>query len=78
MGEYFSSAGRLLLKAGFVALVANELRGFILAAPVLYQIYASGGTWMAIWVGFCSLAGIAVSVAAPMFIAKKFNLFARA
>ena len=74
MTEIFSSLTALLVKAGIVALVANEVRGFILAAPVLYAMYLSGGTMMALWLGFCSLAGIALSVAAPVFLARKFKL----
>ena len=61
----------LLLKAGVALLVANEIRGFVLAAPVLYAMYEAGGTAMAIWIGFCSLAGIALSVVAPLFVVKK-------
>lgn len=61
----------LLLKTGFALLVANEVRGFVLAAPVLYALYESGGTLMAIWIAFCSLAGIAISVIAPLVVAKK-------
>ena len=74
MTEIFSSLTALLVKAGIIALVANEVRGFILAAPVLYAMYLSGGTMMALWLGFCSLAGIALSVAAPVFLARKFKL----
>ena len=74
MPELFSSLGAVLLKVGLVALVANEVRGFILAAPVLYGMYLSGGTMMALWLGFCSLAGIFLSVAAPLFFAKKLKL----
>lgn len=74
MGELFSNLAGLLVKLGIVALVANEIRGFVLAAPVLYGMYQAGGTLMALWVGFCSLAGIAISVVAPLFVAKKFNL----
>jgi len=29
---------------------------------------------MALWLGFCSLAGIALSVLAPLFLARRFNL----
>jgi hypothetical protein len=25
-------------------------------------MYQAGGTWMALWIGFCSLAGILISV----------------
>jgi hypothetical protein len=65
---------RLLVKAGLAALVANEVRGIILAGPVLYGMYQAGGTAMAIWLGFCSLAGIAISVFAPLLVAKKLKL----
>ena len=74
MTEIFSTLTALLVKAGIVALVANEVRGFILAAPVLYGMYLSGGTLMALWLGFCSLAGIFLSVVAPLFVARKFKL----
>lgn len=62
------------MKAGLAALVANEVRGLILAGPVLYAMYEAGGTGMAIWLGFCSLAGIALSVVAPLFVARKLKL----
>ena len=65
---------RLLVKAGLAALVVNEVRGLILAGPVLYGLYEAGGTAMALWVAFCSLAGIAISVFAPLFVARKFKL----
>lgn len=65
---------RLLVKAGLGLLVANEVRGLILAGPVLYGMYEAGGTAMALWLGFCSLAGIALSVFAPLFLARKFKL----
>lgn len=74
MTELFSTLAGLLVKVGIVALVANEIRGFILAAPVLYGMYAAGGTAMALWLGFCALAGIALSVAAPLFVARKLKL----
>ena len=74
MTESLSILGALLVKAGIVALVINEVRGFVLAAPVLYGMYLAGGTWMALWLGFCSLAGIALSVVAPLFLARKFKL----
>ncbi|NVE94385.1 hypothetical protein [Altererythrobacter lutimaris] len=61
----------VFMKVGFVALIFNEVRGVILAVPVLYAMYQSGGTAMAIWLGFCSLAGIALSVIVPLFAAKK-------
>lgn len=65
---------RLLVKLGLAALVANEVRGLILAGPVLYGLYQSGGTAMAMWLAFCSLAGIALSVIGPLFVARKLKL----
>ena len=64
----------LFVKAGLAVLLANEVRGLILAAPVLYGMYQAGGTLMAIWLGICSLAGIAMSVVLPLFFAKRFKL----
>ena len=74
MAELFSTLAGLLVKAGIFALVVNEVRGFVLAAPVLYAMYAAGGTWTALWLGFCSLAGIVLSVVAPLFVARRFKL----
>ena len=74
MAELFSTLTALLVKVGIVALVANEVRGFVLAAPVLYGMYLAGGTAMALWLGFCALAGIALSVAGPIFVARKLKL----
>jgi hypothetical protein len=65
---------RLFVKLGLAALVANEVRGIILAGPVLYAMYEAGGTAMAMWVAFCSLAGIALSVFGPLFVARKLKL----
>lgn len=74
MTESLSVLGAVLVKAGIVALVVNEVRGFVLAAPVLYGMYLAGGAWMALWLGFCSLAGIVLSVVAPVFLARKLKL----
>jgi hypothetical protein len=73
MSELASTLTGLLLKGGIAVLLANEVRGLILAAPVLYGMYAAGGTLMAIWIGFCSLAGILFSIT-PLFVAKKLSL----
>lgn len=62
-----------VLKASFVLLLLNELRGIALAVPVLVGIYHSGGSAMAIWIGICSLAGIALSVIVPVFVARKLS-----
>ena len=74
MAELFSTLTALLVKVGIVALVANEVRGVVLAAPVLYGMYHAGGTAMALWLGVCALSGIALSVVVPVFVAKKLKL----
>lgn len=71
MNPTLSSILGLVINAGALLLIANEIRGLILAAPVLYAIAQAGGTWAALWVGFCSLAGIALSVIVPAILAKR-------
>ena len=72
--DIFSALSALLMKVGIGLLLANEIRGLVLSAPVFYGMYAAGGTPMAVWMGVCSLVGIAVSVLLPFFIARKFEL----
>jgi hypothetical protein len=74
MTGFASTSVALIVKAGIALLVANEIRGLILAAPVLYAMYEAGGTVMAVWIGICSLAGIGLSVVGPLFVAKMFKL----
>jgi hypothetical protein len=74
MGMSISTLVGLLAKAGLAMLLANEVRGLVLAAPVLYGMYQAGGTLMAIWLGICSLAGIALTVVGPLFVARKLKL----
>ncbi|WP_427965175.1 hypothetical protein [Altererythrobacter sp.] len=78
MSATLSSFLSLFFKAGAFALIFNEVRGAVLAVPVLYGMYQAGGSLMAIWIGFCSLAGIALSVIVPLFAAKKLERFAQA
>ena len=60
-----------LMKVGAAFLLFNEVRGLVLAAPVFYGMWQAGGSLMAIWLGICSLGGIALSVIVPLFAAKK-------
>ncbi len=60
-----------LLKLGAVVLVASEVRGLVMAAPVMYALWQSGGTLMAYWLAFCTLGGIALSVIVPLWVARK-------
>ncbi len=73
-----SICAAMLLKVGFVLFAANEIRGAILAGPVLYGIYQSGGTLVAIWLGVCSLGGIALSVIVPLVVARKVKRYSAA
>jgi hypothetical protein len=54
------------LRLGAVGLAVNEIRGAIVAVPVLIGMWRSGGEAMAIWLGFCALGGIALSVIVPI------------
>lgn len=74
MADALSILVKLLARAGLALFLANEVRGFFLAAPVLFGMYRAGGTAMAIWLGFCSLAGIALSVCGPLLVARKLKL----
>ena len=74
MNDAFDTLIKLVLHSAAVLLVANEVRGFVLAAPVLYAMYETGGTLMGLWLGFCSLGGIALSVIVPLYAARKLNL----
>lgn len=74
MTDALSILTATLVKASLGLLLANEIRGLILAGPVLYAMYAAGGTLMAAWIAVCSLAGIALSVIVPLAAARKLKL----
>lgn len=71
MLSWFSTSFSLLLKGSAFLLLVNELRGLILAGPVLYALFRAGGSILALWIGFCSLAGIGLSVIVPLVAASK-------
>lgn len=60
-----------LLALGWLAVIANEIRGLVMSVPVMVALYQSGGTFMAWWLAFCSLGGIALSVVVPLWIYRK-------
>ena len=62
-----------LAKLGWLLIAANEVRGFVMAAPVFYGLWLNGGTWMAYWLAFCSLAGIALTVAVPWWAMRRID-----
>lgn len=57
-----------------VLFAGNEIRGLVLTLPVLYSMWLVGGTLMACWLAFCSIAGIALWVMVPVWIARRMNL----
>ena len=77
MSTFLASLADLLLKSAIVAFLVNEVRGVVLAVPVLYGMYQAGGTLMAIWLGVCSLGGIALSVLVPVYVDRRYNLRSR-
>ncbi len=77
MSATIASLADLLLKSAFVMFLLNELRGIVLAVPVLYGMYQAGGTLMAIWLGFCSLGGIALSVIVPIVAERRLGVLRR-
>lgn len=77
MSSILATFADLLLKSAVIAFVMNEVRGIVLAVPVLYGMYQAGGSLMAIWLGVCSLGGIALSVLVPVFVERRFNLRGR-
>ena len=62
-----------LLRLGWLALVANEIRGLVLAVPVIVGLIEAGGTLMAWWIAICSLGGIALSVIVPVWLYRKWR-----
>jgi hypothetical protein len=69
-----TSASKLLrpvVRISAVLIAVNEIRGTVLAAPILFAMYESGGPWMALWLGFCALSGLALSVVLPSLVLRK-------
>lgn len=77
MSATLASLADLLLKSAFVMFMLNELRGVVLAVPILYGMYQAGGTLMAIWLGFCSLGGVALSVIVPIVAERRYGVLKR-
>jgi len=78
MTNVFALMIRVLLHVGAALIAVNEIRGIILAGPVLYGMYESGGTLFSIWIGLCSLGGIVLSVIVPLIAANKIKKYSSA
>ena len=59
----------LLLKFGAALLVANEIRGVVMAAPLIWKLYDAGGSRWDLFITLCMLCGIAVSLVVPLMLA---------
>ncbi|MFN2100492.1 hypothetical protein [Altererythrobacter sp. MF3-039] len=64
-----SAIASLLLKFGLALVVLNEIRGIIMAAPLIWGLYTAGGSAWDWFITLCLLAGIAVSVIVPLMLA---------
>lgn len=64
-----SAVSAFFLKFGVVLVVLNEIRGVVMAAPVIWGLYETGGSAWAWFITACMLAGIAFSVIVPLMIA---------
>lgn len=53
-----------------VGTVLNEVRGAVMAGPVMVAMYRHGGAGMGLLLGVCTLLGIAASVAVPLLVAR--------
>jgi hypothetical protein len=62
---------RRLAQCAVALLALNEVRGSLLAIPVLYDLAVHGGTVMRIWLAFSALGGIALSVFLPVWAARR-------
>jgi hypothetical protein len=70
--ELSSLLGHLLRAGGFL-LVLNEIRGLVMAGPVLWALVQAGGTLAAVYAAVCSLLGILASVLVPLFGLRKLD-----
>jgi hypothetical protein len=62
-------------RISIVLVTANEIRGILMSLPVLYGMYEAGGTGMAIWLGCCTIFGVALSVILPLGIIKRLQRY---
>lgn len=54
----------LIVKGGILAVVINEVRGLVMAAPALWIAVEKG---YGLWVVICIIGGIALSILIPHF-----------
>ena len=65
--------GSYLAKFGALAFILNEIRGAILALPVIYTMWHAGSDAMKLWLCFCTIAGIGLSVVVPMWAMRSWS-----
>lgn len=66
----FKTIIKWFLRLGWIGIMANEIRGIVIAAPILYGMFVYGETWMQWWVGICMLIGIFLSVVIPTWVLR--------
>jgi hypothetical protein len=63
----FDLAARLFILGWAV----RNVIGLIAVVPIFAELIRQGGTLMAIWIGVCSLAGVALNIALPTLAYRK-------
>lgn len=54
-----------------VGWAVRNVIGLIAIVPIFAELIRQGGTLMAIWIGVCSLAGVALNIALPALAYRK-------
>lgn len=71
MNEVLATVPAFLAKTGVFLVIANEVRGLIMAGPLFYTLLESGGSRVAVVVGISYLLGLLLSVVLPLFLLRK-------
>jgi hypothetical protein len=62
----FSKLSNLMI----LGTVLNEIRGVVMAGPVMVALYRHGGAGIGLLLGVCTLIGIGLSVVVPLLVAR--------
>lgn len=63
---------RWIVRGGIAALLINEVRGLMMAGPVLYALWLGGGIYASVMTALFALACIALSVLIPWWAVRWF------
>jgi hypothetical protein len=67
--DHFRTILRSPTKTALALFILNEIRGAVMAGPILLAMAAKGPTWLLAWTLFC----IAASVLVPVYLWRKVN-----